>query len=318
MAETAAVRLAALSRVYKTKRGEDVTALDGVSLEVAKGETVGLLGPNGAGKSTLVKVMSTMLVPTSGTAVVLDHDVVSEPHAIRAKVGVVLGGERGLYTRVSARRNLAFWCALYRMDRRETRRRCAELLDRLGLAERADEPVEQFSRGMKQRLHLARGLVHDPTLLFLDEPTSGMDPVAAHGFRDVIRELQAEGRTVFITTHDMAEAEALCHRVSLIDRGSLLFTAPTSEVSRTLGVTECVDFTCEGRGLVDALRSTGTVSSVDEHGARGDWRAYPTSAARTAEVLIWLIERGVVSARRSTPSLEEVYLNHLGTRGLAL
>jgi ABC-2 type transport system ATP-binding protein len=315
-----AVDVRGLGRVYRSRgKTAETVALDGVDLTVENGEIHGLLGPNGAGKTTLVKVLTTVLTPSSGSASVLGNDVMAAPRKVREVVGVVFGGERGLYTRVSARRNLSFWAALYRLDGATSRRRCAELLERVGLADRADEPVEEFSRGMKQRLHLARGLLNDPRVLFLDEPTSGLDPVGAHAFRELVRELRGEGRTVFLTTHDMDEAEALCDRVSLIDHGSLLLTEPVRDVARYLGNRECVDFTCDDSAVLDKLGALPFVESVAEHETQeGVLRVFPRSADDTREVLRWLIEQDVLSARRSEPTLEEVYLRVVGDRGLTL
>lgn len=260
----AVVEIRELVRTYRTRRkAEETVALGGVTLTVDDSEVLGLLGPNGAGKTTLVKILSTVLLPTSGTARVLGKDLVTDPQTVRENVGVVFGGERGLYPRISARQNLAFWAALYRLDRRTARTRCSELLERMGLADRADEPVETFSRGMKQRLHLARGLIHGPRILFLDEPTIGMDPVAARDFRALVRELRQEGRTVFLTTHDMAEAEALCDRVTLIDRGRLVLDEPTRHIGRYLDARECVDFTCDDPAMLAQVSELAFVESVE-------------------------------------------------------
>lgn len=315
-----AVETRHLGRVYRSRRRSTETiALDDINLSVEEGETHGLLGPNGAGKTTLVKVLATVLTPTTGQATVLGHDVADAPAQVRAKIGVVFGGERGLYLRVSARRNLAFWAALYRLDGATARRRSADLLERVGLADRADQPVEQYSRGMKQRLHLARGLLPDPRVLFLDEPTSGMDPVGAHAFRDLIRELRGEGRAILLTTHDMAEAEALCDRVSLIDHGRLVLTEPVGEIASYLGTRECVDFSGTGAALVEQVRALPFVASVEDSDGQGSaWRVFPHSASDTQDVLRWLIDHGILSARRSEPTLEEVYLRVVGTRGLTL
>src|SRR2546421_11257932 len=229
----AAVEVEQITRRFEPRRrkGEPVVALDAVSLEIPVGEVHGLLGPNGAGKTTLVKILSTVLLPTSGRARVLGHDVVAEARAVRPVIGIVFGGERGLYWRLTGRQNLEYWGALYKLSASRTKSKAQELLERVGLTDRADERVETYSRGMKQRLHLARGLVGDAKVLFLDEPTTGMDPIAAREFRALIAELRGEGRTILLATHDMAEAEALCDRVTLIDRGTILAT----ESPRTLG-----------------------------------------------------------------------------------
>ena len=176
-----------LSRVYKTRGANaDVLALDRVSMSVEEGEIHGLLGPNGAGKTTLVKLLSTVLLPTSGTASVLGYDVVRDTKQVRQKIGVVLGGDRGMYWRLTGRENLEYWSALYKVPAGTAKRRVSELLQLVGLSDRADHLFEGYSRGMKQRLHLARGLVGDPRVLFLDEPTTGMDPVASLEFRSLV------------------------------------------------------------------------------------------------------------------------------------
>ncbi len=312
----ASVQTARLGRVYENRRHEAKVALDDFSLEIGHNEIHGLLGPNGAGKSTFIKILATILFPTSGTAQVLGHDVVAEAASVRSAIGVVIGGERGLYSRVSARQNLLFWGALYKMSPKAARQRADVLLDRLGLADRANEPVERFSRGMKQRLHLARGLLHEPQVVLLDEPTSGLDPVAANDFHRLIRELRAEGRTILLATHDMAEASALCDRVSMIDHGKLLLTGAISEIGQFLGERECVDYYHLDPGLADQLGLLPCVLSVAKHERMNQWRVHSTGPAGTVEVLRWLLDQGVMSAYRSEPTLEEVYLYAMGDRGM--
>lgn len=316
----AAVQAYGVGRVYrKTRTSAEVVALAGVDLEIAEGEVHGLLGPNGAGKTTLVKIISTVLLPSSGTVKVLGHDVAQDPRAVRRVVGVVFGGERGLYTRVSARRNLLFWGAMYGLRGREIERRADVLLERVGLHDRADSPVETFSRGMKQRLHLARGLVHDPRVLFLDEPTAGMDPVAAREFRTLVRELQGEGRAVLLATHDMAEATDLCQRVTLIDRGTVLLSERTAVAARALGARSRVDFDSDDAALVAAVRELEWVDGVDTlEGPVTRWRCRPCSDDDVQPLLAWLVDKRVLSAHRSEPTLEEVYLGIVGDRGLAV
>jgi ABC-2 type transport system ATP-binding protein len=225
-----AVRTISLVRRYGER-----TALDNFTFAVAEGEIHGLLGPNGAGKTTLCKILSTVLTPTAGRAEVMGHDIVQDATAVRRLIGIVFGGERGLYTRLTARQNLRYWSALYRQPRKDGYKRVDMLLERVGLAERADDKVQVYSRGMKQRLHLARGLVGRPRLLILDEPTTGLDPVAAHEFRDLVSELRATGMTVLLTTHDMAEAESVCDRVSIVDRGLLLASTEPEALRREFG-----------------------------------------------------------------------------------
>src|SRR5438132_5496786 len=182
-------------RVFRTSTGtlrrhtREIVALDGLSLEVGEGELFGLLGPNGAGKTTTIKMLITLLIPTSGTASVLGLDVVKDAREVRKRIGYVFGGERGLYERLSALDNLRYFAELYSVPPREQKRRIAELLELGGLSGRERERVEGFSRGMEQRLHIARSLLHDPPVVFLDEPTIGVDPVGARDLRATIAAL---------------------------------------------------------------------------------------------------------------------------------
>ncbi|MEV0667214.1 ABC transporter ATP-binding protein [Actinomadura luteofluorescens] len=311
----AAVHTTRLRRTYARRRRDDVVALDDLSMTVGQNEIHGLLGPNGAGKTTLVKILSTVLLPSGGSARILGHDAVADTRAVRSQVGLVLGGDRGLYDRLTARRNLLFWGALHKLDTRTSRRRAAALLERVGLAERADEPVERFSRGMRQRLHLARVLLHEPRVLFLDEPTSGLDPVAAGAFRRLVLDLRAEGRTFLLATHDMDEAAALCDRVTLIDRGRMLLTGDPAGVGRFLGDRECVDFTHPDAALAGDLADLPDVSEVERRDD-GTWRVHTADRDGTRRVLAWLLDRDVLTARRGRPTLEEVYLRAVGDRGM--
>jgi ABC-2 type transport system ATP-binding protein len=310
-----------LRRTYpaggRRRSGADRVALDDFSLSVRFGEIHGLLGPNGAGKTTLVKILATVLTPTAGTASVRGYDVVRQADRVRREIGLVLGGDRGLYTRLSARQNLYFWGAVARLDRGTLRRRADLLLDRLGLAERAGDPVETYSRGMKQRLHLARGLIGDPSVVILDEPTTGMDPVATRDFRGLIGSLRAERKTVLITTHDMAEAEQLCDQVSLIDHGRLLFTESPQRIGRLLTDHGRVDFVADDPRLAAELAGLPGVLAVEPGDGRDAWRVHATRDVLSV-VLKILVERGVSELVSEKPTLEQVYLHFVGDRGLKL
>jgi ABC-2 type transport system ATP-binding protein len=316
--ERPAVEVEEVTRVFepRRRRGTRVVALENVSLAIPAGEIHGLLGPNGAGKTTLVKILSTVLLPTSGRARVLGRDVVDETRAVRPLIGIVFGGERGLYTRLTGRQNLEYWGALYKLPAADVKQRTRALLDRVGLVERADQRVEEYSRGMKQRLHLARGLIGDAKVLFLDEPTTGMDPLAAREFRRLVAELRSEGRTILLTTHDMVEAETVCDRVTLIDRGKVIAT----ETPRTLGTLisrfQRVDVEGADDGLLRRLEQVPGVSSVTR--VDGGARIEVQEEGATAEVLRRLVESGVTSVKTSLPSLEEVYVQLIGERGLEL
>jgi ABC-2 type transport system ATP-binding protein len=217
-----------LIRTFRRRSGvlrrstQEVAAVRGISFAIVRGELYGLLGPNGAGKSTTIKMLMTLLVPTAGTARVLGHDVVAAPARVRACVGYVAGGDKGLYERLSGWDNLRYFAELYGVPARQQRRRIGQVLELVDLDGRARDRVEGYSRGMRQRLHVARGLLHDPPVLFLDEPTIGVDPVAARNLRALIASLTRDGRTVLLTTHYMAEADELCDRIGVVARGRLL------------------------------------------------------------------------------------------------
>ena len=312
-----AVDVQEIRRVFTPRKREPVTALAGVSLTIPVGEVHGLLGPNGAGKTTLVKILSTVLLPTSGRALVCGHDVVTETKAVRPLIGIVFGGERGLYTRLSARKNLEYWGALYRLSGAEIKSRSAALLDRVGLTERADQRVEEFSRGMKQRLHLARGLMGDAKVLFLDEPTTGMDPLAAREFRTLIGELKGEGRTILLTTHDMVEAETVCDRVTLIDRGRILATETPRSLGSLISRFQRIDVEDAPADVVAEVELLDGVSSVSTQ-PDGGVRIEVNEEGATAVVLRTLIDAGVTSVKTSLPGLEEVYVQMIGERGLVV
>jgi ABC-2 type transport system ATP-binding protein len=306
-----------LGRSYQRRdKKVEIRALEGISLDVEVGEVHGLLGPNGAGKTTLVKILSTVLLPTAGSASVMGHDVVRETAAVRPLIGIVFGGDRGLYTNLTGRQNLAYWAALYNIPAKETRARVERLLERVGLAERADDLTQTYSRGMKQRLHLARGLVGQARVLFLDEPTIGMDPLAARDFRRLVNELRAEGRTILITTHDMAEAEAVCDRVALIDHGRLLAVETPRTLAQIMAKHERIDFEGPKNGLVDDVRRLRGVAAVSGLPEGNVYRIELSDGAATHRVLAFLVGAGVTSIRTSRPSLEEVYVHMIGDRGL--
>jgi ABC-2 type transport system ATP-binding protein len=312
-----AIETHALTRSYPSGNGRaDILALDGVTMSMDQGEVRGLLGPNGAGKTTLIKILSTVLLPTAGWARVLGHDVANDTRAVRPLIGIVFGGDKGLYMRLTARQNLEYWAALYQVPPKKTRARVDHLLARTGLAERADHLVQTFSRGMKQRLHLARGMVGDARVLYLDEPTLGMDPMAARDFRQIVHDLREEGRTILITTHDMAEAEALCDRVALIDHGKVLAVETPSRLSEYVAKFERIDFDGGDPDLIEHLGRQDGVAAVKKASQGSGHRIELSSERAQQSVLTLLVERGITSIRTSRPSLEEVYVHLIGNRGL--
>ena len=309
-----AVSTTDLCRVYKSRGGNpDVVALDSVSMDIEEGEVHGLLGPNGAGKTTLVKVLSTVLLPTSGSASILGHDVVRQTKAVRPLIGIVLGGDRGLYWRLSGRQNLEYWAALYNVPASTAKERIPKLLEMVGLTDRADYLVEGYSRGMRQRIHLARGLVGDARVLFLDEPTAGMDPLASRDFRNMVGNLRSEGRTILLTTHDMAEAEAVCDRVTLIDKGKIIAVETPRSLSRLIAGNERIDFEGGTEGLDGKLGALPGVASVNPLPDGGN-RVELEGEAAAQGVLKVLVDDGVTAISTSRPSLEEIYIRVIGDK----
>ncbi len=252
-----------LHRTYRTSTGtirrkwKNVEAVRGVSFEIEKGELFGLLGPNGAGKTTTIKMLITLLIPTSGTARVLGHDVVKDAREVRKRIGYVFGGERGVYERLSGYDNLRYFAELYGVPPKEQKQRIAYLLDLVGLTGREQERTEGYSRGMKQRLHVARGLLHDPPVIFLDEPTIGLDPVGARELRATIASLVDAGKTVLLTTHYMFEADSLCDRIAVINKGEIVAHGTPLELKR--GVVDGTVVEVEVFGIPE-----GTIERVRE------------------------------------------------------
>jgi ABC-2 type transport system ATP-binding protein len=265
-----AIEVNELCRTYRSRKGvirrrrTEVHALGGISFEVERGELFGLLGPNGAGKTTTIKILTTLLLPTSGTARVLGFDPANQAGDVRRRIGHVFGGDRGLYDRLSALDNLKYFADLYRVPVREKRRRIAEMLELVGLQGRERERVETYSRGMRQRLHIARGLLHDPEILFLDEPTIGLDPVGAREVRETIGGLRDQGKTILLTTHYMYEADELCQRIAVIAGG--LFVAAGTPAELKARVVDRTVIEIETFGLaspvLERLKAIPGVASV--------------------------------------------------------
>jgi ABC-2 type transport system ATP-binding protein len=259
-----------LRRRYRARTGlrrgsaRDVEAVQGISFQVQPGELFGLLGPNGAGKTTTIKILITLLLPTSGTARVLGRDVVRDPREVRKRIGYVFGGDKGLYERLSALDNLRYFAELYGVPPREQRQRIAELLDLVHLTGREQERVEGYSRGMRQRLHIARGLLHRPEVLFLDEPSIGIDPVGARELRETVAGLVQQGTTVLLTTHYMFEADELCDRIAVIAGGQIVAEGTPEQLKSRVTAGHVVEVEVFGSAhqLLAAVQAVPGVTSV--------------------------------------------------------
>ncbi len=252
-------------------RRERFRAVDGIDLAVDRGEIFGVLGPNGAGKTTTMKMLATLLEPTAGSARILGLDVVRDAREVRRRMGAVLSDGRSLYWKLTARENLEYFAALYHVPAAEQRDRIARVLAAVKLDDRADDYVERYSTGMRQRLVLARALLPDPELLLLDEPTVGLDPQSARDLRDRVRELQQQGRTVLLTTHYMEEADQLCDRIAIVDHGRVVALDTPAALKRTIGATEVVhleiaaeDGTPPNGGFLGRLERAGQVAHSEQ------------------------------------------------------
>jgi len=250
-------------------RRETFVAVNGIDLRVERGEIFGVLGPNGAGKTTTLRMLATLLEPTSGEAKVLGIDVTTHPREIRANLGAMLSGERSLYWKLTARENLEYFAALYHVPPKETRARIDAALVAVKLADRADDYVERYSTGMRQRLALARALLPDPPLVILDEPTVGLDPQASRDLRDRVRELKRQGRTVLLTTHYMEEADQLCDRIAIIDHGEIVALDTPAALKRRIRAEEVVSLEIGMTGadapLLARLASSAVIARSERH-----------------------------------------------------
>jgi len=315
----AVIEVRDLRRTYKTntgvfrRRALQVEAVRGISLEVGQGELFGLLGPNGAGKTTTIKMLITLLLPTAGEARVLGLDVVHQAREVRKRIGYVFGGDRGLYERLSAYDNLRYFAELYGVTGRAQRARIDEVLELVGLTGREQERVEGYSRGMRQRLHIARGIIHDPELVFLDEPTIGVDPVGARDLRSTIGGLVAAGKTVLLTTHYMFEADTLCDRIAVIACGRLVAQGTPRElkghvVDRTVLEVEVFGIDDATVRRVRTLPGVTSVSVEDRDQAQVLTIQSPHGLELTSALTACLgeVQLGRIAARE--PTLEDAYV----------
>jgi ABC-2 type transport system ATP-binding protein len=319
----AAIEARELRRTYKTSTGVfrrrtlEVEAVRGVSFEVPEGELFGLLGPNGAGKTTTIKMLITLLIPTSGSAHVLGLDVVKSPREVRKRIGYVFGGERGLYERLSGLDNLRYFAELYAVPPRDQKRRIAELLDLVGLTGREKERVEGYSRGMRQRLHIARGLLHDPPVVFLDEPTIGVDPVGARELRNTISSLTQAGKTVLLTTHYMFEADELCQRIAVINKGQIVAEGTPRDLKAIVADRTVIEIETFGveEPAIERIRAAEGVTSVSvetrEH-AQVILVQSPAGTELTQQLMSLLGDATIGRVTAREPTLEDAYVALVG------
>jgi ABC-2 type transport system ATP-binding protein len=301
------------------KQYGDFAAVKGITFDIREGEIFSLLGPNGAGKTTTISVLSTLFAPTGGDALIGGHSIVREPMAVRNLIGVV-PQELALYDNLSASENLFFWGQMYGLSRRHLRTRVMEVLEQIGLADRAKERVKTYSGGMKRRVNIGAGLLHKPKLLFMDEPTVGIDPQSRRAILDSVKALNKQGMTVLYTTHYMEEAQELSDRVGIIDHGELIALGTQAELTRQVGEYDTLilhlDEGQNAEALAAAARKVPTVVKVDA-GDQGVAVIAPQAEDIMAPIVTAANELGVKvrSVDFREPNLEAVFL-HLTGRAL--
>jgi ABC-2 type transport system ATP-binding protein len=304
-------------------RRADVLAVDRVSLTIGRGELFGLLGPNGAGKTTLIRMLSTALIPSAGSARVAGHDVVRDARRVRESIALVGCDDRSFFPRLTGRQNLEFFAALNHVQGAQARRRIGELLARTGMSDAASRPFHTYSSGMRQKLAVARGLLGEPEVLFLDEPSRSLDPISAIEMRRLISEyLVGElGRTVILATHSLSEAEELCDRLALIRDGRIVGCGTVAELRRTLphGMRCELRLASMPEHLEDALRLLPGVVALDVSPDSDACLMHLTLSGDgpvLAGVLREVVEHGadVHGCTTREATLEEIYLDKLGDR----
>ena len=310
-----AIEVQNLTKIYPSAgSGEGFLAVDQINFTVKQGEIFGFLGPNGAGKSTTQRMLTTLLTPTEGQILVLGHDLAQDAYPAKRQIGLV-PEESNIYTELTAWDNLMFTGRLYLMSKADRTARAKELLKDFGLWEKKDVKAENFSKGMKRRLSIAMAIIHKPALLFLDEPTPGLDVQSARTIRTLIRQLSAEGTTVFMSTHQIEEATQLCDRVAIINHGKIAAIDTPEKLKQTFQQVQSVEisFTLSPEGLEEKLATLPEVSTVLKIGDK--WRLYTDSPPDLLPHLMKFSEKenlDIVSLNTLAPSLEDVFLQITG------
>ncbi|MCS7105451.1 MAG: ABC transporter ATP-binding protein [Thermofilaceae archaeon] len=326
-----AIEASNLAKTFVTREGgllfrgkkRVVEALKGVSFEVRRGEVFGLLGPNGAGKTTTIKILSTLLLPDAGDAWVNGYHVVKEASKVREAIGVSLYSDRGFYWKLSGRENLLYFARLYHLDEKTAKERIKYLFELLDLKADADRLVEEYSTGMKSKLNIARALLHDPPILFLDEPTIGLDPNSARKVRETVLELKKEGKTILLTTHNMFEADMLCDRVAVISKGRIVDVGTPSELKSKVAEHKVVEVTLLGfddkvTGKLSGVQGViGVAARVrDPVAGVAEVKVVYDGDSSIRDILTLLLNESlkVLSVKNLEPTLEDVFVTLTGER----
>lgn len=298
------------------KRYNGFTAVDGISFDIEQGEIFGLLGPNGAGKSTIISILSCLLAPTSGSVSIGGFTMGQEEMAIKKIIGVV-PQEISLYPTLSARENLEFYGRIYGLAGNSLKDRVSALLDMAGLTQRADDILEGYSGGMKRRINIAVALVHSPKILILDEPTAGVDPQSRKRIYDTIEDLNRQGMTVLLTTHQMEDAEKLCHRIAIVDRGKLIALDTLDGLLKLVGESDVIHLIAK-EFPADAVVSIQHMPDVQNVSLDEDGMTIQLLHGREllAAIIDALISSGtrIESIHIKEPDLETLFLHLTGTK----
>lgn len=317
------IEVEGLKREYITSKGwprrhkQIIKAVDGLSFNVEQGEIFGLLGQNGAGKTTTIKMLITLLAPTAGVCKVLGLDTFGGEKLIRPRINFIFGGEMGVYRRLSARDNLKYFANLYYIEPAAAKERIENILGLVDLKDKADLRVETYSKGMIQRLQIARGLINDPEIIFMDEPTVGLDPLGARMLREIIKKLKAQGKTVMLTTHYMFEADELCDRIAIINAGRLVALGAPADLKRSvkglssieIGVANCSEAVLS---RLRKLRGVQTVAATPCQQGATICVQHLSDVDISGETLEALREAVVYSFSRQELSLEDAYIKLVG------
>ncbi len=323
------IEVRSLSKTFSVREGalfrkavKTVTALDSVSFTVKKGEVFGLLGPNGAGKTTTIKTICTLIQPSSGEVYVNGHNVVEEAQRARQDLGVMLTGDRTLYWKLTGRENLEYFSALYHMDKNQARERIRYLLKLVGLDERQNTLVENYSTGMRIRLSFVKAILHEAPVILFDEPTMSLDPQSARLIREIIHDLRREGHAILLTTHYMEEADQLSDRVAVIDHGKIIALAPPGELKESVVKSEVIEVEAQNidSKIVEKLRGIPTISEVassieDASSLKGTIKIHSSDGRNVIPEMLGVLVKGgveIMNVKVATPTLEDVFISLTG------
>jgi ABC-2 type transport system ATP-binding protein len=306
-----------LRKQYKSSAG--TVAVKDVSFAIERGEVFSLLGPNGAGKTTIISMLSGLLRPSSGDAVIDGHSIVREPLRAKQRLGIV-PDEVSLYTMISARENLHFWGKMYGLSGVRLKQRIEAVLEIAGLTDRADDKVDAYSGGMKRRLNIAVGLLHEPTVLFMDEPTVGIDPQSRRRILDTVKELNHQGLTVLYTTHYMEEAEELSQRIGIIDHGEMIAVGTQAELSQMVGEHDTIKLQLHSeKSNEESAKALAQIPGINRAYCENGHLVLQARHANNllSQIASWanLDGASIKSLQVQEPNLESVFL-HLTGRGL--